>query len=164
MTGRRAFLGCIGLLVAGLFLFGGYLLVVIASPYTSKAVPTYCRDAVSHIPPTARYDIPGLGAGVLLTEDSTTAVAITANYGQTPFVVDVYIVNKNRQAVIRHLSFNSDVLAAAIHSGTVYLFANNAIGYWTDADTGRAINYLIESDNYREVLTSGVPDTCRQTL
>lgn len=154
MTRRRARLVALGLLTAMVVLIASYLFLVIASPYASKTVPPSCSTSVSHIPATAQYDIPGVGSGVLLTQDSTTAVAITANYGQTPFTVDAYVVSKNRRSVLRHLSLANTELAAAIHAGTVYLF-NDKIGYWTDAGTGQPINYFIESDNYRGIYTSG---------
>jgi hypothetical protein len=154
VTPRRTLLAALGLLAAMVVLIGTYLFFVIASPYASEPVPASCSTSVSHIPATAQYDIPGVGSGVLLTEDSTTAVAITANYGQTPLTVDGYIVSKNRRSVLRHLSLANAELAAAIHGGTVYLF-NDKIGYWTDAGTGQPINYFVESDNYRGIYTSG---------
>jgi hypothetical protein len=154
VTRRRAFLAALVLLAATVVLFASYLFLVIASPYASKPVPASCSTSVSHIPTAAQYDIPGIGSGALLTEDSATAVAITATYGQTPFTVDAYIVSKNHRNVLRHLSLADAELAAAIHAGTVYLF-NDKIGYWTDAGTGQAINYVVESDNYRGIFTSG---------
>jgi hypothetical protein len=82
VTRRRAFLAALGLLVAMVVLFASYLVLVIASPYASKPVPATCTTSVSHTPTTAQYDIPGVSSGALLTEVSSTAVAITANYGQ----------------------------------------------------------------------------------
>ena len=154
MTRRGAVLVGGGLFGAIVLPFGSYLVLLVASPYASRSVPAYCSTSVSHIPSTARYDIPDVGPGMLLTEDAQTAVAIVADYGQIPFTNDAYVVNKTRHMVVQRLRFTDDVLSATIRSGTVYLF-NDKILHMIDSGTGRTNNPPFESDNYRGLYTSG---------
>lgn len=141
-----------GVIVGALFaLYVGFLL---ASPYDAKAIPATCTTAASQFPGNRTYDLPGLGRGVVVTSDSSTVVALMANYGAGPFAAHVYVVDRATKAVVRTFDFNNDEVAASIRGGVVYLF-NDAIGYFFDASTGARLQSVIESDNYREVYASG---------
>jgi hypothetical protein len=133
--------------------FVAYLGILITSPIAAKPVPADCTTSVSHLPSSARYDIPGVGPGTLLTGDAQTAVAVVGSYGHAPFTSTVYVVSKGRHEVLQQLSFTDDVLAAAIQSGTVYLF-NDKILHLLDSGTGTLILLPIESDNYRGLYAS----------
>jgi hypothetical protein len=130
------------------------LVLVLASPYASVRVPADCTTGISHIPQADRYDIPGVGPGMLLTRDNDTVVAVIATYGQVPFTSDAYVVSTAGSRLLQHLSFADDVLSAAIHSGMVYLF-NDKILHMLDSGSGRTISPPFESDNYRGLYVSG---------
>jgi hypothetical protein len=51
------------------------------------------------------------------------------------------------------LTFNDDVVTAALHGGDVYLF-NDKISYLIDSSSGATVHSPFESDNYRGLLTS----------
>jgi hypothetical protein len=154
MTRSRALLVGGGLFAAMVLLFASYLVLLVASPYAGRSVPAYCSTSVSHIPSTARYDIPGVGLGMLLTGDAQTAVAVVADYGQIPFTSDAYVVSKIRRRSLQRVRFIHDVWSATIRSGTVYLF-NDKILHMIDSGTGQTINPPLESDNYRGLYMSG---------
>jgi hypothetical protein len=141
-----------GVIVSALFaVYVGFLL---ASPYDAKAIPAMCTTAASHFPGSRTYDLPGLGTGAVVTSDSSTVVLLMANYGARPFAAHVYVVDRATSSLVRRFDFHNDEVAASIQGGVVYLF-NDAIGYFFDASTGVRLPSVVESDNYREVYTSG---------
>ena len=135
-------------------LFALYVGFLLASPYDAKPIPTMCTTAASHFPGNRTYNLPGFGTGAVVTSDSSTVVLLMANYGAGPFASHVYVVDRATNSVVRRFVFNNDEVAASIQGGVVYLF-NDAIGYFFDASTGMRLPSAIESDNYREVYTSG---------
>ena len=147
----------VGLAIAGAMvvaLFAMYTGFLLTSPYDAKAIPATCTTAAAQFPASRTYDLPGLGTGVVVTGDSSTAVVLIGNYGSNPFAAHVYVVDRATNSVIRSFEFSNDEVAASIQDGVVYLF-NDAIGYFFEASTGAKVPSIVESDNYREVYASG---------
>lgn len=125
------------------------------APFSSVAVPPSCSDAISHLPAGRAYQVPGVGtAGTLLTSSSTSAVVLVANYGHRPFRSTVYLIDRQRDAVVRSLDFSNDVIAARIDHGVLYLY-DQALLYPMDATTGRTLHGVVRFDNFRLLYESG---------
>jgi hypothetical protein len=153
MAGRKAWMIAGTPVAVVAILVVSYVVVVIASPYESRQIPADCTANSSHLPATLRYDIPGSGPGTLVTSDSTTAVVLVANYGDSPLSSEVFLISKSSGTILRSLTFNDDVVIAGLHAGAVYLF-NDKILYLIDASSGETVHPPFESDNYRGVFFS----------
>ena len=151
---RRAALPGCGLIAAiGALLLSLGAFAVLA-PFTSAPIPASCTDAVSHLPPSRTVRVPGVGDGTLLAGAGNTSVVIVATYGRSPFEATAYILSGGREPGVRSLRLSSDVVAAAVSDGIVYLF-NDKIGYLLGGSNAEPLGRLLESDNYRGLYTSG---------
>jgi hypothetical protein len=129
------------------------LVILVASPHESVAVPSTCTTESSHLPARLQTVIPDVGTGTLLTSDAHSSVVIAANYGGSPFGSDEYLISKGTGQVLQHLHFDNDVVSGAIDAGRLYLF-NDKILHIIDSSSGDTLTTTFESDNYRGLYTS----------
>lgn len=130
----------------------GYVASVALASFASVPVPPWCSSGTSHLP-GATSRIPGTqAAGTPLVRDATTSVVLRADYGKTPFVAQVDVVNRAEHRVVRSYRFDNDVLAVAIQGGTVFLY-DNALLSAVSAATGRDNRGMVRIDNYRALYT-----------
>lgn len=142
------------ILVLIIALFGYFVIQPVLAHFDRVQVPADCNTAVSHLPTSREYAIPGEGTGTLLIENATTAVVVAANYGDTPFAAHAYVINKPDHRVIQTFDFSNDIVDAGFDGDRLYLF-NDKLGYFVDAHSGAMLRNTIESDNYRGLFVSG---------
>lgn len=135
-------------------LFGYFVVQPVLAHFDRDQIPADCNTAVSHLPASRDYAIPGDGTGTLLIENATTAVVVAANYGDTPFAAHVYVISKPDQRVIRAFDFGNDIVDAGFDGNRLYLF-NDKLGYFVDANSGALLSNIVETDNYRGLFVSG---------
>lgn len=131
---------------------------------TTVQLPAFCGGfAASGPPPGFDYEIPGIGAGILLAGDSQAALAAAVDWTNPPFHSTVYLVRKSGRQILWSSRFENDIIAASIDGGTLYLY-NDKLGFWIDAANGRPKRELFTIDNYgglsqtdRPVLISSAP-------
>lgn len=145
---KQLMFGGSAVLVVFIVVFGYFVAQPVIAHFGRDQVPADCSDAVSHLPTSRNYPISGYGTGTLVAENATTAVVVAADYGGTPFVAHVSVVNKADQRVMRAFDFSNDIVNAGFDGGTLYLF-NDKLGYFVDTNRGALLSNIIESDNYR---------------
>ena len=152
------------LLISGFAIFAILLILSILSYlvfplffYESVQLPApssnNASSSGSHMPSSLNYSIPGVGTGTLLTGDNCSAVVVMSDYDHLPYPGTVYLVNKSSNKVIRSLTFDNDIIAAAIDQGTLNLF-NDKIGYYINTENGEFENTIVRLDNYRGLFSS----------
>lgn len=173
---------CVAIIFASLsaVVAAGYL-----APYTVVAVPSACkaspgpttlvtssrihfdlwsktRTVIALRPALPNYEIPGVGKGVLLTNDSSTAVAAELS-GAPSFGGTLYFVDLGKEKVVASMVFPQDpllavisrgVVAAALNRGVAYVYFSG-LGYEFNTTTGALVGNTVKWDNYREVYSSG---------
>ncbi len=125
--------------------------------YESVQLPASCindeQNSGSHMPACLNYSIPGIGTGKLITGDNNSAVVVMSDYDHLPYASTVYLIDKSSNKVIRSLSFNNDIIAAAIDQGTLNIF-NDKIGYYINTENGEFVKTIVRLDNYRGLFMS----------
>jgi hypothetical protein len=129
-----------------------FILTYLVFPLFDRAgvkLPEVCdRNSGSFDPPASlAYTLPDEQTGVLLTEDAQSALVAVIDYNHPPFPSTVFLVDKSDDHISRSLSFENDVITAAIDGDTLYLY-NDKIGYFIDARTGELENDFLTIDNY----------------
>ncbi|HET6580800.1 MAG TPA: hypothetical protein VFG36_02865, partial [Methanoregula sp.] len=74
---------------------------------TSVQLPEYCTgfSGNPYPAPELAYELPGIGAGVLLAGDEKTAVVVMINYSNPPYPGTVYVVNRSDTRILRRMDF-----------------------------------------------------------
>lgn len=144
-----AYLGGGLVFAATLALFIVMYVVVPEFERTSVRLPAYCTGfgGGPHPAPARAYELPGVGAGVLITADERTAVVAMIDYAKAPYPTTVYVVSRKDGTVLRRMNFPNDTIVAAIDKGVVYLY-DDKLGYTLDARTGAPERNLLLIDNY----------------
>jgi hypothetical protein len=147
---RKAFFASSGVtlgIVWVLFIFT-YLVFPIFNRASVK-LPEVCDGYTGSFDPPSSlaYTLPDAETGVLITGDAQSALVAVIDYIHPPFPSTVFLVNKSDNKIIQTLSFDNDVISAAIDGDTLYLY-NDKIGYFIDARTGELENNFLTIDNY----------------
>ncbi len=129
-----------------------YIIIPLFS-FESVGIPASRVDAISlapELPATLNYNIPGIGNGTLLTNDSEADCVVVTDYSHSPLKTQVFLIHKTSRAILRVLQFNNDLVSAGIDNGVLYLF-NDKILYVFNTSTGEPVQGIIKVDNYRGV-------------
>lgn len=138
-----ALVGALGVLLLVVF-----VALPLVGSFGSVSVLENCTDLASHLPASREYALPGIGTGTLLVENADIAAIVMANYGETPFTTQVYLVNRHTNQVANSFEFPTNVIDAGFDDTALYLF-NDKLGHFVSARTGESINFVVTSDNYR---------------
>lgn len=116
---------------------------------TSVQLPASCDGfgGVLDLPPQLAYKLPDRKPGILLAESVDSAVAVTIDGDHAPFASTLYLIHKSDNAIHAQLSFNNNVVMAAIDAGTLYIY-NDKLGYLIDEHTGAFRKNILLIDNY----------------
>ena len=90
-------------------------------------------------------DLAGVGTVALVAADSSAEVAFGSD--------TAYLLKLPERSVLWEQPFASGEISAAFQSGTAFVF-DDTIGYFLSESTGEIQPHVIESDNYRGLLTS----------
>jgi hypothetical protein len=112
-------------------------------------LPASCNgfDGVFNMPSRLTYSLPDGKDGVLLAESVESVVAATIDGARSPFASTAYLVRKRDNGVLARMPLNNDVVMAAIHTGTVYVY-NDKLGYLIDERAGEREDNILLIDNY----------------
>jgi hypothetical protein len=116
---------------------------------TSVPLPVFCSDSNSGAHPAARlaYDLPGVGATILLTSDQRAAAVVAVDFARAPFPSTAYLVRKSDNRILWSDRFGNDIISAALSDGVLYIY-NDKLGYWLDERTGVPVHNFFTIDNY----------------
>jgi hypothetical protein len=178
MRRSRVAIICLVLLLGSILAVVGSIYLI---PYTVVEIPSACEAAtlsgqgsspvpsrIDNIDPLGGggstagvllqradpdYPVPVVGDGILLAEDSGSAVvAVVSN--DTTFSSSVYLVDMVTEKVLWSMSFAGDTLVAGFGGGTAYVYYSG-LGYEVNAATGAPVGDIIKLDNYRAVYEAG---------
>jgi hypothetical protein len=146
----RRFLASSGL-VFGLTLLL-FLVTYAVLPQFERAnvqLPAACAGfaGVVDLPARLKYALPDGKGGILLAESAESVVAATIDGDQAPFASSAYLVRKRDNTILALMLFPNDIVIAAIHEGTVYVY-NDKLGYLLNERTGAREDNLLLIDNY----------------
>jgi hypothetical protein len=125
---------------------------------TSVQLPEFCDGfAGSFSPPAAlAYSLPDGSSGVLLASNAGSALVAVIDYKHPPFPATVFLIDKGENRIIGSMSFDNDVISAAMDDETLVLY-NDKIGYWVDARTGEPEQAFLTIDNFGGLSESDRP-------
>ena len=155
----KAFLAA-GSAVFGI-VFGLFLLTYMVLPQFERAnveLPSFCDGFDGNFQPPAQlaYNLPGIGAGILIISDEKNEVVARVNSNQPPFPTTVWIVDATSHKILLSMPFKNDVVSAAIGEGVIYVF-NDKIGFLIDAPSGEIAENFLVMDNYGGLSPSDRP-------
>lgn len=141
-----------------------FLILYLVVPQFERAsvpLPAFCDGFDGNFQPPAQlaYTLPDQSTGILMIDDQETAVVarVSANppsgvnhppdAKQPLFPTQVFIVHKPGNKILQSLTFQNDIVSAAIGPGLVYIF-NDKLGFLFDAHTGNLEENFLTLDNY----------------
>jgi hypothetical protein len=142
--------------------FLSYVVVPVFS-YQSTQIPASCMNNAPTLPSSLNYTIPGIGTGILLTNDTKSAAVVMISRDNPTSNSTFFLVNKSNNQIIESMKFNNDIIGAAISNGVLYMF-NDKILYNINARNGESVKNVIETDNYRGLYTSNNASYLQTTL
>ena len=134
-------------IACGLFAFAYMVL-----PQFDRAnilLPSYCDgfDGTFDPPPQITYTLPDGSVGISIVSDEGTAVVATIDTQHQPYPTTVLIINRADDHILQSMTFQNDVVSAAIGQGAVYIY-NDKLGFFFDARTGNLEDNIFTIDNY----------------
>jgi energy-coupling factor transporter transmembrane protein EcfT len=151
---------------SGSVIFG---MVVMLFIFTYAVTPQFARanvqlpdscdgfDGSFNLPADLTYTLPNGDIGILIVSDNESAIVAQVDDLQRPsFPSTVFIINKNENTILQRMSFENDVISAAIDKRTAYIF-NDKLGYLFDLHTGQMEETFLIIDNYGGLSESDRP-------
>jgi hypothetical protein len=104
-------------------------------------------DGTFNPPARLTYTLPDGNVGILIVSDEGTAVVATVDVQNPPYPTTVLIIDKADNRTLQSMTFQNDVVSAAIGRGAVYIY-NDKLGFFFDAHTGNLQDNIFTIDNY----------------
>lgn len=102
---------------------------------------------IENLPPDTIYTIPGGARGILVKEDTNTAIVAIIDPVSHQHPGTVLLIQKNKGDILWSIDVPSDNIAVAMDNDTAYIF-HHGIGYFINKNTGELLNKFLSMDNY----------------
>ena len=141
-----------------LFLFFVTYAILPQFARTSVQLPQICTGFDGNLNPPAELllTLPDGNTGILLASDTHSAVVVTIDSVHVPVTSTLFLIHKDNNKILQHLSFDSDVISASLDEDTLYIY-NDKLGYLINARTGKFEDNFLLIDNYGGLSESDRP-------